>query len=90
MRTTGLLAALLTSCALAAGTEEPAPAPAAPRCEVAVVSPVSGFAECVQPRGVPVAPPPKRLPPSAAECERHADLELEGCPPAVAPPAPPD
>jgi hypothetical protein len=29
-------------------------------CKEAVVSPVSGFAECVKPRGAPVAPPPKR------------------------------
>ena len=29
-------------------------------CREAVVSPVSGFAECVDPRGAPVAPPPKR------------------------------
>jgi len=31
-----------------------------PHCEVAMVSPVSGHAECVKPPGVPVAPPPKR------------------------------
>jgi len=46
-----------------------APAPAAPSptpaaatavCKEAVVSPVSGFAECVDPRGAPVAPAPKR------------------------------
>ena len=29
-------------------------------CLEAVVSPVSGFAECVNPRGAPVQPPPPR------------------------------
>ena len=38
----------------------PAPATARAKCREAVVSPVSGFAECVKPRGAPVAPPPKR------------------------------
>jgi hypothetical protein len=33
---------------------------ATPHCEVAMVSPVSGHAECVKPPGAPVAPPPKR------------------------------
>jgi hypothetical protein len=37
-----------------------APATAAAVCEEAVVSPVSGYAECVRPRGAPVAPPPPR------------------------------
>lgn len=31
-----------------------------PKCEVAIVSPVSGNAECVRPRGAPVDPPPPR------------------------------
>jgi hypothetical protein len=31
-----------------------------PHCEVAMVNPVSGHAECVKPLGAPVAPPPKR------------------------------
>jgi hypothetical protein len=34
--------------------------PAAAKCQEALVNPVSGFAECVKPRGAPVAPPPKR------------------------------
>jgi hypothetical protein len=34
--------------------------PAHALCEEAVVSPVSGYAECVKPRGAPVAPAPKR------------------------------
>ena len=37
-----------------------APPPATALCKEAVVNPVSGFAECVDPRGAPVAPPPKR------------------------------
>ena len=51
-----------------------------PRCEVAVVNPVSGFAECVKPRGVPVEPPPAHPAPTPEECRRHADLDLKGCP----------
>jgi hypothetical protein len=31
-----------------------------PQCKEATVSPVSGFAECIDPRGAPVAPPPAR------------------------------
>lgn len=31
-----------------------------PECREATVNPVSGFAECVDPRGAPVAPPPRR------------------------------
>jgi hypothetical protein len=37
-----------------------APTTSTATCKEAVVSPVSGFAECVNPRGAPVAPPPKR------------------------------
>jgi len=40
--------------------ETATPPPATAQCKEAVVSPVSGFAECVDPRGAPVAPPPKR------------------------------
>jgi hypothetical protein len=43
------------------------PLPATTQCKEAVVSPVSGFAECVDPRGAPVAPPPKRPDGPAAE-----------------------
>jgi hypothetical protein len=50
------------------------------RCEIAVVNPVSGFAECVKPRGVPVEPPPAHPAPTPEECRRHADLDLPGCP----------
>jgi hypothetical protein len=50
------------------------------RCEVAVVNPVSGFAECVKPRGVPVEPPPAHPAPTPEQCRRHADLDLKSCP----------
>lgn len=53
--------------------------PAGTKCEVAVVNPVSGYAECVQPRGVPVEQPPPRSPPTPDECLKHADLDLEPC-----------
>jgi len=63
------VAAALLACTLAsadAPTPSPAagiaapPSPASAQCKQAVVSPVSGFAECVDPRGAPVAPPPRR------------------------------
>ena len=38
---------------------QPQPVPPAP-CKEAVVSPVSGHAECVDPRGAPVDPAPQR------------------------------
>ena len=37
-----------------------APTAPAPLCKMASVSPVSGFAECIDPPGVPVPPPPPR------------------------------
>jgi hypothetical protein len=53
-----------TASAQAPGAVTPPPAPEAAAekavCKEAVVSPVSGFAECVDPRGAPVAPAPKR------------------------------
>jgi hypothetical protein len=51
-----------------ASPSAPAPPPTA-QFKEAVVSPVSGFAECVDPRGAPVAPPPKRpdAPPAATD-----------------------
>jgi hypothetical protein len=55
------------------------PPPNSARCEVAVVSPVSGFAECVKPRGAPVDLPPPRPPPTKADCAKHADLHLPEC-----------
>jgi hypothetical protein len=37
------------------------------KCEEALVSPVSGYAVCVKPPGAPVAPPPRRPRPCAAQ-----------------------
>lgn len=81
-------AAALSLSPAARAADEPVaqPPPDVPRCEVAVVSPVSGFAECVKPRGVPVAPPPAHPAPSAEECRRHADLDLKGCEEGAPPP----
>jgi len=75
--------ARLPWCAAADEAQQPAApqakSPAAPRCEVAVVNPITNYAECVKPRGVPVPPPPPRPPPSAAECAQHADLAAAEC-----------
>jgi hypothetical protein len=62
-------------------SDEPASQTDSPvaRCEIAVVNPVSGYAECVKPRGVPVDPPPARPTPTPEECRRHADLHLATC-----------
>jgi hypothetical protein len=54
-------------------------ASAAVRCKVAMVSPVSGNAECVEPRGAPVDPPPPRPPPAKEDCLRHSDLDVSEC-----------
>jgi hypothetical protein len=51
------------------GAQKSAPA----KCREALVNPVSGFAECVKPRGAPVAPPPKR--PDAAADTGRADAD---------------
>jgi hypothetical protein len=59
-----------------------APAPrqdSVPCCEEAAVSPVTGFAECVKPRGVPVDLPPNRPHPSAQDCAKHPDLDVAQC-----------
>ena len=65
-----LIAMLSVWSLAAAATDAPGPTtpaansgtqpPAAAKCREAIVNPVSGFAECVKPRGAPVAPPPKR------------------------------
>ena len=68
--------------------EEPAAVPPVPRCEIAVVSPVTGSAECVKPRGAPVDPPPPRPPLSAEQCAQHADLALKECQRSEAPQPP--
>jgi hypothetical protein len=49
--------------AAALSNESPEVKPSVPAiCEEAVVNPVSGYAECVRPRGAPVAPAPPRPP----------------------------
>jgi hypothetical protein len=65
---------------------EPDP-PQRQRCEIAVVNPVSNFAECVKPRGAPVDPPPRRSAPTQEECRRHPDLDVEACRQYAGPPA---
>jgi hypothetical protein len=61
-----------------------------PRCEIAVVNPVSNYAECVKPRGAHVDPPPKRAAPTEEECQRHSEVDVGECrqyesPPVTAP-----
>src|SRR5580692_4448751 len=46
--------------ALSSETPEVKPPGLAALCEEAVVNPISGYAECVRPPGVPVEPPPPR------------------------------
>jgi len=82
---TAALAGLLLVADTAAGDEPPKPAGA--RCEVAVVNPVSNYAECVKPRGAHVDPPPRRAAPTEEECRRHPDLGAEECRQYVTPPA---
>lgn len=57
-------AALAASAALAAepsgGSPQAAPAAPQAQCREALVNPVSGHAECVDPPGAPVEPPPPR------------------------------
>lgn len=60
-------------------TAPEANSPSPPRCEIAVVNPVTNYAECVKPRGVPVPPPPPHPPPSAADCAQHPDLAVPEC-----------
>ncbi len=65
--------------ALAGDETTPDTAPGSKKCEVAVVNPVSGYAECVKPRGAPVDQPPPRPAPTPDECLKHPDLDLEAC-----------
>jgi hypothetical protein len=51
---------LAAAAAEAPSSNSAKPPPATAQCKEAAVSPVSGFAECVNPRGAPVAPAPKR------------------------------
>ena len=89
MRTPFVMVAVVLGIAGAAASaaELSAPKPA-PRCEVAVVNPVSGYAECVKPRGVPVDPPPKKSAPTPEECQQHQDLDAEACRPSAVPQKP--
>jgi hypothetical protein len=48
-------------------------------CKMAVVNPVSGNAECVEPRGAAVDPPPPRPAPTQAACSRHGDVTVDEC-----------
>lgn len=71
----------IAACAASSAGDENAQGtkPASPKCELAVVNPVSGYAECVKPRGAPVDQPPQRPPPTPEECLKHPDLDLESC-----------
>lgn len=58
---TGLVFTMLAGALRAAdGTPLPKQPQPPATCKEAVVSPVSGHAECVNPRGAPVDPPPQR------------------------------
>jgi hypothetical protein len=69
--------------AIALTSDPPETPPATPPaiCKEAVVNPVSGQAECVQPLGAPVAPPPRR--PSAIKLAVF-NFELQDSTPAAA------
>jgi hypothetical protein len=64
----------------AAGAEEnkpPAGQNSPAKCQEAVVSPVTGHADCVRPRGAAVDPPPQ----SAVLCSKDVSgAEKRGCP----------
>jgi hypothetical protein len=76
-RSLALAAALLAGGLAAAGAD--ADQATGPRCEIAVVNPVSNYAECVKPRGAHVDPPPKRATPTPEQCQRHPDIDVEDC-----------
>jgi hypothetical protein len=66
---------------VARGSEATGAAPPARAvCQEAIVNPVSGYAECVRPRGAPVAPPPPR--PRVVKLAVF-DFELEDVSPAA-------
>ncbi len=67
---------------IARSSDTPATGPAARTapCQEAIVNPVSGYAECVLPRGAPVDPPPPRPP---AVTLAVFDFELEDVRPAA-------
>jgi hypothetical protein len=62
MRITILACCALTAVTLSAqsGSAASSDIPDAALCKLAIVNPVSGYAECVQPPGAPVDPPPPR------------------------------
>jgi hypothetical protein len=61
----------------AAANQASAGPPARAKCKEAVVSPVTGHADCVRPRGAAVDPPPR----SAVPCARDVPgAEKRGCP----------
>jgi hypothetical protein len=66
--------------ALCSETSEARAPSSAVLCKEAVVNPVSGYAECVRPAGVPVAPPPPR--PSIVKLAVF-DFELDDVSPAA-------
>jgi len=83
MRITRLACCALTAAVLSAqsGSAAPSDSPDAAPCKLAIVNPVSGYAECVQPRGAPVDPPPPR--PAVVKLAVF-DFELEDATPAAA------
>lgn len=87
-RVAGLAGALGVCSGTLNAAEQGAPQPAPVRCEIAVVSPVSGFAECVKPRGAPVEQPPTRPALTPEQCRKHGDLEVGECADAAPPQTP--
>jgi hypothetical protein len=83
MRITILACCALTATALSApsGSGASSDIPGAAPCKLAIVNPVSGYAECVQPPGAPVDPPPPR--PAVVKLAVF-DFELEDATPAAA------
>lgn len=87
MRVSAAFAGLLLAATLAAAADGDANKAQGPRCEVAVVNPVSNYAECVKPRGAHVDPPPRRAAATEEECRRHPDPDIEECRQYASPPA---
>lgn len=83
MRITILACWALTAAALSAqsGIASSSDIPDAAVCKMAIVNPVSGYAECVRPLGAPVDPPPPR--PAVVKLAVF-DFELEDATPAAA------
>jgi hypothetical protein len=83
MRITILACCALTAATLSSqsGSAASSDIPDAALCKLAIVNPVSGYAECVQPPGVPVDPPPPR--PAVVKLAVF-DFELEDATPAAA------